>query len=306
MMRKNWIFLLALTMLLPGGAVRGDEGRELLEKALAVNRRSSFVAEFILAVAGPVTILGATQRQTAKYYRFVADDGFVFKRLDLPADDITYIENREGKFGLGRNYRARLREVINLDLPECLAAEIPAKELEAATISVQDCRYNQIDCRELTVRVPDSPKLFRELTGMDSELYRQYGQPMMKNWPVVRTFRLERKNNFIRAREHRNARGKKVFAFELTGVDFDANLSEADFAVPEAADWEEFDSPHAFLRNLAASRSKGSFRVGNWFQSLAKPLGGGRQIISWLLTLFGVVLFGLVWWLRRRSGTSAK
>lgn len=249
--------------------VENLRAQQILLNALVASRQASWRCK----LSEPVFPGNMVGRQCL-FLRYVAADGFVYRRLDCQDDNgkpgQSFVENRRGQFAKLRGRWVKISEILALWHLDALHEGFISAEIADSVYSVRDADYHGILCHEVTMRtLPNINALMRQvkemyLPDLKGEQGREWETEMGKNRPMVRIFLIDKANGFIYAREHFNIRGAKLYGrnagiVEIGGEFMERQFEpegkiEGDFLFPDEADNELFKQEQISKPRKAATR----------------------------------------------------
>lgn len=277
-MRKIRQFVLFALLLFAGiglalPAIAGMEDRELFLEVLSNHNQASFQAKFIYQPKNGQYLPGAQPGTTITYSRFVAEDGFIFRKLEIPSANLTFVENRSGGFGVSDYLTAPISNISVIAMPDALCQMPTDLMLDHGSFSTNRSKFNGHPCREVSMRLPGkNEELFQEITGYPKphpgdlpQSYDNY-KAAMKNWVVQRSIKFDDETKLIFSRVHRNTINKKNFQLDFISIDPYVELSEADFAVSGATS-KAIRNADEFIYdyNKARAAARDAFSFTRWF-----------------------------------------
>lgn len=249
--------------------VENLRAQQILLNALEASRQASWRC----SLSDPV-LPGNLVGRPCVFLRYMAPDGFVFRRLDCLDDGgkpgQSFVENRSGQFAKLRGRWVKISEILALWHLDALSEGFIPAEILDSVYSVRDADYRGIPCHEVSMRtLPNINTLSRQvgemfLPALKGESGREWDTEMGRNRPMLRVFLIDKANGFIYSREHFNIGGAKLYSRKTGIVEIGGEFREkqfepdgkitGDFLFPDEADNELFKQEQAALSRKSATR----------------------------------------------------
>lgn len=173
---------------------------------------------------------------SGRFYRWIDEDGFVYKKVELYKNyewAETYLQNKTGQYGTIGNVSARMVEALILSKLELLFEDFNEVETLFSKYTIEESRYRDIPCYQVTVRDPDDPILVAGMSRMTIDQVENKNSPFNHQRPSTRVLWIGKEDNIIYARKHYNRFGKLLLAIEIGKLEKNAELSSELFTTPE-------------------------------------------------------------------------
>lgn len=173
---------------------------------------------------------------SGKYYRWVDDTGFVYKRVELYAGSACreiYVQNKSGQYGTIGNISAPMLEVLILSRLDLLFREFNEIEILFSKYVVEEDRYRDIPCYKLTISDPADPILVAGMSQISIDQVKAPNSDFNRQRPARRVLWIGKRDNVVYARKHYNRQGRLLLAVEIGKLEKSPDLSPALFPVPE-------------------------------------------------------------------------